>query len=1102
MPPSSSDVNLLFGILAVQMNFVNRDALIQGMNAWVLQKHRPLGALLVEQGALRQDMHDALAVMVQKHVEVHGDAQKSLAALGSVRSVRHDLERIADPEVQRSIGHVGAAAGEADSSRTHAPAATAAFRAVRYKRLRPHARGGLGEVFVALDEELHREVALKEIQNEHADHPENQARFLVEAEITGNLEHPGVVPIYGLGRYDDGRPYYAMRFVRGDSLKDAVKRFHRQESSLDAGRRSVELRGLLGRFLDVCDAVAYAHSRGVLHRDLKPGNVMLGRYGETLVVDWGLAKLLGRVESRSGEDVPLITSLSGDSTPTQAGATVGTPEYMSPEQAAGRLDLLGPRSDVYSLGATLYCLLTGQAPFAREEKENLGALLRKVEQGDFPPPRRVKPDIPRPLEAICRKAMARLGEDRYGSVEALAGDVRQWLADEPVSAYREPLADRARRWSRRHRTLVSVGVALLLAGVAALGVGLWVVNEEKERTARQRDRAVEAEEREAERRGEAEANLARAEKAEKEAKGNLKQARDNLKLAREAIDECFNIARTDPLFQGPRMEKARNLLLRKTLRFYRNFRVQRPDDRGLQWEEADQWFRVGYIEQVLLRTNQAREAYERARALFQALVKAHHDVPGYQNDLASTHNDLGVLLDDLGKRDEALEEYQQARRLRRKLVGAHPDVPGYQKDLAKTHNNLGVLLDGLGRRDEALEGYQQARRLRRKLVEAHPDVPGYQNDLAATHNSLGNLLAGLGRRDEALKEYQQARDLRRKLVEAHPDVPGYQNDLARTHYNLGLLLDGLGRRDEALKESQQARRLGRKLVEAHPDVPEYTADFARTCLARGSLLQQMNRVRESLADLDQGIAQTDRLHELDPNHPRIGPFLLFGLPRRASLLTSLRRGREADADWERVLKIAPAAQRFGLRLQRADSRARAGDYQRSAAEAEEVAGTARAPSVLYDLACVQALNAGSASRNRSRPLPEREKHAEQHARTAVALLKRSASAGFFRDRARLAELDKDPDLTFLRDRDDYKQFRAGLKPAKSHPFDDEPLPSALDGLPGAQEMVREYAMRYILVDSFPADRTWDGLVPLNDLFESEEAPPRRTPTSINGSSTT
>ncbi len=168
--------------------------------------------------------------------------------------------------------------------------------------LRPHARGGLGEVFVALDAELHREVALKQILEKHADDPVSRQRFVAEAEITGGLEHPGIVPVYGVGTTAGGRPYYAMRFIKGDSLKEAIEHFHDDDALKDnPGRRSLELRKLLRRFTDICNAIDYAHSRGVIHRDLKPANIILGKHGETLVVDWGLAKAIGRADPSIGE---------------------------------------------------------------------------------------------------------------------------------------------------------------------------------------------------------------------------------------------------------------------------------------------------------------------------------------------------------------------------------------------------------------------------------------------------------------------------------------------------------------------------------------------------------------------------------------------------------------------------------------------------------------------------------------------------------------------------------------------------------------------------------------------------------------------------------
>ena len=482
MSRAAADRNLLFGILAMQMDFVSRDALIAAMNAWVLEKHKPLGQTLVEQGALAADYHALLEQMVAAHLRAHGDdAERSLAAVGSASSIRRDLDPVADPDVQAGLAHLGAtrdaAAGEADRTTTYlGPAVTSLGRATatggRFRVLRFHDRGNLGEVYVARDEELHREVALKQIRAEHADDDQRRARFLVEAEITGGLEHPGIVPVYGLGHHADGRPFYAMRFIKGDSLKEAIRNFHRSEGqNRDPGARALELRKLLGRFLDVCNAVAYAHSRGVLHRDLKPGNIMLGPFGETLVVDWGLAKSLGHPDAAgAGGPGPLVPESGSGVQATEAGARVGTPAFMSPEQASGRLDELGSASDVYSLGATLFCVLTGRAPF---EERDLAELRRRVERGEVTPPRQVDPRVPRALEAVCLKAMATKPADRYATPRALAEDIERWLADEPVSAWREPWSARARRWAARHRTGVTAAAAAVVVAAAATGYVLY-----------------------------------------------------------------------------------------------------------------------------------------------------------------------------------------------------------------------------------------------------------------------------------------------------------------------------------------------------------------------------------------------------------------------------------------------------------------------------------------------------------------------------------------------------------------------------------------------------------------------------------------------------
>ncbi len=297
--------NLLFGLLALQNDFIGREALLAAFTAWVADKSRALGGILLERGAIDAPRHALLEALVAEHLKQHGgDVERSLAAFEVGSATRESLKGVGDPDLDASVAHAGAAArASGDEYATVHVASASTESGARFRVLRPHARGGLGAVFVALDAELNREVALKEILDHHADDPVSRQRFLLEAEITGGLEHPGIVPVYGLGTYADGRPYYAMRFIKGDSLKAAIAAFHADAAlKSDPGARSLAMSKLLRRFLDVCNAIDYAHSRGVLHRDIKPGNVIVGRYGETLVIDWGLAKPTGRREPGSSAD--------------------------------------------------------------------------------------------------------------------------------------------------------------------------------------------------------------------------------------------------------------------------------------------------------------------------------------------------------------------------------------------------------------------------------------------------------------------------------------------------------------------------------------------------------------------------------------------------------------------------------------------------------------------------------------------------------------------------------------------------------------------------------------------------------------------------------
>ncbi|MBX3415821.1 MAG: serine/threonine protein kinase [Pirellulales bacterium] len=550
----TSDRNLLFATLALQMDFINRDQLVAAMGAWVLDKNKPLDELLVEHGALKSDNRELLATLVQRHIDIHdGDAQKSLRSLGSASSTCQFLEQSIPGSVVQatlSIASADRVAAKSSLAETDFSLLESTSNGMRFKILRPHAKGGIGEVSVAQDTELHREVALKEIQAQYADDPNSRARFMLEAEVTGSLEHPGIVPVYGLGQYNDGRPYYAMRFIRGESLKETIERFHEPETKRkqDAAAHGLELRKLLGRLIDVCNAIEYAHSRGVLHRDLKPGNVMLGKYGETLVVDWGLAKPVGRAELPRGksDELTLQPGSASGSTPTQMGSAIGTPAYMSPEQAAGRLQELSQASDVYSLGAILYTVLTGRPPF--ESETTIDEVLRRVKQGDFPSPRQRDGAVPLALEAICLKAMATNPKARYASPSDLAGDLEHWLADEPVSAYRESLSQRLSRWERKNRSFVRAGGAALFFVAAASLAAAFGINGARQQETLQRMRADENAQRErsaadAARTAEraAQANLERAQVAEAETVRALARAEAEAASSEEVSDFLVNL---------------------------------------------------------------------------------------------------------------------------------------------------------------------------------------------------------------------------------------------------------------------------------------------------------------------------------------------------------------------------------------------------------------------------------------------------------------------------------------------------------------------------------------------------------------------------------
>jgi serine/threonine protein kinase len=1062
-----SDRNLLFGILALQNDFVSRDQLLEAMNAWVLAKHRPLGELLRERGALCEEKYALLDALVNCQLLRHGgDVKKSLLAISSISDARAALASVPDADVQASLAYLTAGGAKQASHDTRPPSMSADEPGVgmRYRVLRPHARGGLGEVFVAEDMELHREVALKEIQLRHADDAYSRGRFVLEAEITGGLEHPGIVPVYGLGTYADGRPFYAMRFIRGDNLKHAIARFHARgrerqrpnqqaptaDAPLAAGFDSLQFRRLLGRFLDVCNAVAYAHSRGVLHRDLKPGNIMLGRFGETLVVDWGLAKLVsndrgqatGNEKTTFPKEKPLKPYSGSSGVETIAGSAVGTPAYMSPEQAEGKVDQLGPATDVYSLGATLYCLLTSESPIKEGEP---GEILERVRHGDIPNPATVRPDVPPALANICQKAMSLHPADRYPTALALAADVEHWLADEPVSAHRESTLFKTRRWTRKHPRSVAGFAAAVLVGIIGLAASLFFVQAEKNRTELARQDAEKSAQDARDREAEVQAVLSFVEgkvfaaARPKDQEGGLGH---DVRLAGAVKASLPFVEKSFP--EHPLIEARLRMTIGKSYYYLGEFQTAAE-----QFQAARLLFtkHLGPDHpDALSSMNNLAETYAELGRHPEALKLHEETLEGRKVKLGPDHPDTLRSMSNLANSYDDLSQFENAVKLHKETLTRRRRILGHDhRDTLLSMHNLAVSYSSLGLHTEALELREQTyERQKVTLGLKHPDTLRSMHNLAisyatfnrhaealklrqesldlmkvlfgsdhpvtlASMHGLANSYAALNRHADALRLRKEILDLQKaKVPPGHPAILHAMNNLANSYA-------ALDRHAEAVKLHEETLELRKvKLPPDHPELLRSMHNLAASYIDVG-------RYAESLALNEQTLER--RKLKLGLNHPDT----LRSMGAVAECLVNLDRGMEAVAVVDECMKRAEGQvvhprlipNVMGFRL-RAFQKAKDAAGCRATAEIWDQLKRVDAAS-LYTAARMRAVIAAVLrSSNKSET---GAKDADTEADRAMAWLAQAVAAGY-KD---TAHMKKDKDLDVLRDRPDFLKLLSELE---------------------------------------------------------------------------
>ncbi len=1088
MSAIAADRHLLFGLLALQNGLIDQSQLMLALQAWTRDKTRSLADHLQARGDLTAAKRAILDALAEVHLEAHGDdVEKSLAAVPTDHATRTGLASLGEPEIDAALTRVtggkhgqttnvdddphrtlNLAAGESTGDGQRGRSSILAVGGStgdgqRFHVLRPHARGGLGEVSVALDAELNREVALKQMLDSHANDPASRRRFVLEAEITGGLEHPGIVPVYGLGTYAAGRPYYAMRFIRGDSLKEAIETFHADEDlKRDTGRRVLELHKLLRRFVDICNAIDYAHARGVLHRDIKPGNVIVGRHGETLVVDWGLAKVTGLSDPSAGERT-LMPDSAGSRSETLPGSVMGTPAYMSPEQSEGDLDRLGPRSDVYSLGATLYCLLTGRPPF----EGNVIDVLRRVRQGDFPPPREHEPTLDRALEAVCLKAMTLKPEDRYPSAKALSEEVERWMADEPVSAWAEPLGRRLRRWGRRHRTGVTAGaVAVLLALAGSAAVLAVQTKANRNLTAANRR--------------ESQANVALRAAVERE--------RAQFDLAMDAIRDSHERITDDILMKQAEFAGLRGKLLTSSRDFYQKLEASLAGktDRRSRAALGQAFQALGELAQKTGATEEAVASLVRAVTTRRALAREEPADGRARSDLGHSLLTLGIARSDLtGQNGQATTDLGEASSELEAAAKERPDDPHLRLDLAKCLLAQGTVqsaagppqegqsaiasgLDALkalvdehpddrdarialgmaltisgtrarvgGRPAEALALFEQARAVLKRYAEAHPDDTEIQLELGATYNLAGIILGDeLTKIDEARAAFQRYFDILAPVARANPGVLNFVIGLKTAHYNIGRMFWEEGRLDEALPNLQSVRDENEALARAHLDDVQFRYFRWIQNGHVGQVLEQMGRLPEALTAAGRSRAAAEETAAAMPSMVELKIWVASGnddvgkvlqrMGRQAEAMQPLARAREA---WDAYLAKNPddplARNAAVLNLARlAAARQHAGQPAEAAALFREAIArldtrTDLKPFDIYLMACCRSLLSGLPM-TPSSVLTAADLRGQAEA--AVGLLRRAARAGHLIP----GKLRVDSDLDPLRRRDDFRLLMMDL----------------------------------------------------------------------------
>ena len=889
-----------------------------------------------------------------------------------------------------------------------------------YRIVREVGRGGMGVVYEARQLSLNRRVALKVLPFAAALDPRQLQRFHNEAQVAAGLHHTHIVPVFAVG-VERGVHYYAMQFIEGRALAEVIgelRRLEPRESSgrstpdeaaaepasplggPDAGRVRVAERpeaGTLDRAegspdplvpaapghrpgvratreaasqpamtllssgssitgrpffqavarlgIQAAEALEYAHSLGVVHRDIKPANLLLDTRGEAWVTDFGLA----HVQAEAG----LTLTLTGD--------VLGTLRYMSPEQALGRRALLDHRSDIYSLGMTLYEVLTLRPAIEGSDRQEI---LRRIAFEETPGLRRHNPAVPCELETILLKAMAKEPESRYATAQELAEDLRRFLEHRPIKARRPSLMERAAKWARRHRVVVASGVVLLAMVVAGLAVGTALQARKQAEVVQQRDRA------------------------------------------RRAVDTMYTQFTQDVLADQPHLEPVQRQFLEEALQFYEEFTREPEANRSARLEAAKAAQRVGEIRLKLGHAHEAESALRMALTRLERLAAESPSDPEILHSQGIADKQLGDLLRATGRPGDAERAYRRSREVSAALASRFPDRPEYRREEAMAAHDLGLVQADTSRFAEALASYRRAIALVGPLVEAAPGRLDYRELLARSYADMGSAQRFASGLEAAEASYRQAmkvadgfppgvrprpvdRQIRanilnnlavasklkgdlagaedavrhalgveKALADDFPSIPRYRQAEAAGYLNLGPILRARGRFDESAEATRRAITILEGLSAQHPAETEYRWHLAKALENLGNLSRATGRPADAEAPYRRAAGLFEALvvevpgmvayrEDLAWNGYRLGQ-LLDGLGRPGDALDAYRRGlraygelavllpdktdyREKQADGEATVAVL-LCQRLDRASEAAEAYGRALDLYQALAE--------------------------------------------------------------------------------------------------------------------------------------------------------------------------